>query len=133
MTRPTIPAKNLFAFVVVGLACFSLFIPSAPAAKFHEVKYFFDNVEKFSSDIPRSGITEKVIVRGRFITYMPPVQCVKAPCPPVRAFGLQDIDDENYRFHLFDGNKLLRRLKVGNVYVLAGLLEKSVDVGRRTV
>ena len=101
--------------------------------EFHDVKYFFDNVETFRSDIPRSGITEKVAVRGRVVTYMLPVKCVKGPCPPVRGIFFQDVDDENYRFPIFGGNNLLRRLKIGSVYVLDGMLEKSVDVGRKTV
>ena len=101
--------------------------------EFHDVKYFFDNLETFRSDIPRSGITEKVAVRGRVVTYMLPVRCVKGPCPPVRGIFFQDVDDENYRFPIFGGNNLLRRLKIGNVYVLDGMLEKSVDMGRKTV
>ena len=133
MTQPNISGKGLVAFALVALVCLLPFVSGALAVEFHDVKYFFDNLETFRSDIPRSGITEKVAVRGRVVTYMLPAQCVKGPCPPVRAFFFQDVDDENYRFHIFGGNNLLRRLKIGNVYVLGGLLEKSVDVGRKTV
>jgi len=119
--------------VLIALVCLSPFVSGALAMEFHDVKYFFDNLETFRSDIPRSGITEKVAVRGRVVTYMLPVRCVKGPCPPVKGIFFQDVDDENYRFPIFGGNNLLRRLKIGNVYVLDGMLEKSVDVGRKTV
>ena len=133
MTQPNISGKGLLAFALVALVCLLPFVSGALAVEFHDVKYFFDNLETFRSDIPRSRITEKVAVRGRVVTYMLPARCVKGPCPPVRAFFFQDVDDKNYRFHIFGGNNLLRRLKIGNVYVLGGLLEKSVDVGRKTV
>src|SRR5881409_487579 len=97
---------------LVALVCLLPFISGALAVEFHDVKYFFDNLETFRSDIPRSGITEKVAVRGRVVTYMLPVRCVKGRCPPVRAFFFQDVDDENYRFHIFGGNNLLRRLTI---------------------
>jgi len=133
MTQPNICGKGLLAFALIALVCLSPFVSGALAVEFHDVKYFFDNVETFRSDIPRSGITEKVAVRGRVVTYMLPVKCVKGPCPPVRGIFFQDVDDENYRFPIFGGNNLLRRLKIGSVYVLDGMLEKSVDVGRKTV
>ena len=133
MNQPNIAYKGFIALALAAIICSSYFVSEASAAEFHDVKYFFDNLETFRSDIPRSGIAERVTVRGRVVTHMLPARCVKAPCPPVKAFFLQDVNDENYRFHMFGGNALLRRLKLGNVYVLDGLLEKSVDVGRKTV
>ena len=133
MTRPLTPRKRLFAPAFVGLACLTLSVLDVLGVEFHDVKYFFDNVEEFRGDIPRSGITEKVAVRGKLVTHMAPVQCAKGPCPPVTAFGFQDVDNENYRFHIFETNKLLRRLKVNSVYVLGGVLEKSIDVGHKRV
>jgi len=133
MTQPNISGNGLVALALIALVCRSPFASGARAVEFHDVKYFFDDVETFRSDIPRSGIREKVAVRGRVVTHMLPVQCVKGPCPPVRGIFFQDVDDESYRFPIFGGNNLLRRLKIGNVYVLGGMLEKSVDAGRKTV
>src|SRR5438477_6681919 len=125
MTQPNISGKGLLALVLIALVCLSPFVSGALAMEFHDVKYFFDNLETFRNDITRSGITEKVAVRGRVVTYMLPVRCVKGPCPPVKGIFFQDVDDENYRFPIFGGNNLLRRLKIGNVYVLDGMLEQA--------
>ena len=116
--------------LVAAFVCLPKLVSSSSNTEFHDVKYFFDHIEMFSENLPRT-ITENIIVKGRLFTFSVQPQCKMAPCPPVLLFGLQDLSDEKYKITMF--GPLLDRLKVGRVYVLSGELNKGIDFGRKVV
>lgn len=111
------------------LAC-SLSATNALEAR--DVKYYFDNIELFTEKLPRQ-MQQKVLIKGRIVEFDADVVCEQGPCPPVKMTALEDINDKNYNIIIYEGNPLIRELKIGQVYTLQGVLEKGVDFGRRTV
>ncbi len=103
------------------------------ALEIRNVKYFFDNIEQFNENLPRAGISEEVIIKGKLIEEEVEVLCVTEPCLSVKKFALQDINDENYKITIFETNQILQQLEIGKVYILKGILEKDVDFGRKIV
>lgn len=133
MIRLTLPRLLVTIFSIVG------FVISAPSASFsangeiHDVKYFFDHIESYREGMPRSMITQRITARGRFVAFRIERRCKKRPCPPGKGFGLRDATHQKYMIQILDPSPLLQELKVNRVYVLNGVLEKGVDVGRRRI
>lgn len=101
--------------------------------EYKDVRYFFDNIEAFDESLPKSGISESVTIRGRIIETEFLVVCKTAPCPPVKHFALQDINDKEYKIIIYQVNPLIQQLKIGKTYILKGKLEKDIDFGRKIV
>lgn len=106
---------------------------SETSTAYKDVKYFFDNIDSFHENLSRSGISESVFIRGRLIEIEFPVQCIKAPCLPVKHFALQDINNESYKIKIYQVNPLAQKLEIGRIYILKGILKKDVDFGRKIV
>ncbi len=100
---------------------------------YKDVRYFFDNIDSFNENLPRSGISELVFIRGKLIEVEFQVQCIKAPCLPVKHFALQDINNESYKIVIYQVNPLAQKLETGRIYIFKGTLKKDVDFGRKIV
>jgi len=108
-------------------------INSGVGTAYKDVKYFFDNIDSFNENLSRSGISESVFIKGKLVEVEFQVQCIKAPCLPVKHFALQDISSERYKIVIYQVNPLAQKLEVGRIYILKGILKKDVDFGRKVV
>ena len=94
---------------------------------YHDVKYYFDNIEIFSRNTPLKEIeTQVVVIRGRLIEEEHVVQCVKSPCLSPKYFYLQDISDENFKIFIYDVNDVAKQLKLDESYIIKGVLKKNL-------
>lgn len=107
---------------------------SGESTAYKDVQYFFDNINSFNEDLSRLGISESVSIRGKLIEVESQVQCIKAPCYPVKKhFALQDINNESYKIVIYQVNPLAQNLETGRTYILKGILKKDVDFGKKMV
>ena len=78
-----------------------------------------------------NNYSQEAIIRGKIIIAEDKVFCKKGPCPPVKYQAISDINYPNYRLRL--GNETNKDIIENKVYILKGLLWKSVDRGKKTV
>lgn len=95
-----------------------------------DVKYYFDNLETFNINLSDS-YSQDAIIKGVIISAEDKVVCKKAPCPPDKYQALSDIHYPNFRLRI--GNETKKDLIENRIYILKGILWKSVDRGKQSV
>ena len=93
---------------------------------YHEVKYYFDNLETFDKNMP-SNIETQTFIKGKLVEEEHQVVCKTGPCPPIKAYYLQDLNEKKYKIYLYN-NELVKKLTVNNIYILKGELRKLLKM-----
>ncbi len=96
----------------------------------HDVKYYFDTIEKFDTQNPNPSLSKKVTVKGKAIKKADSVACLVPPCSNPTATYLEDINNSSYKIYLYN-NEISKKLDDGKMYIVYGELTELLNLNGR--
>jgi hypothetical protein len=127
--KTTLLTKLFAVSLLISSLNFPIILLAEDTLEPHNVKYYYDTLEPYGPNTPREGFRRETIIRGRLIEVELPTQCKLPPCPNVKAFALQDIDNADYKIVIRGSETITEQLKIGKIYTLKGTLLIDVDPG----